>query len=187
MSDKNSSDTMCGDYQLSASISPIARKFVFNRLEGCEAGIISFNDGKMTFKGNADESAEIFLGYLKERYDFEWIELKKKVDALAAEMSVMDAIHDKCVLITDDDYDACPKGVQEIIRSLAVMQIPATDAYLNSVRADAVQELADSWYAIANETSEGVSISDSTRLKYRQRADDAADFAAQLRAGKDGE
>lgn len=64
---------------------------------------------------------------------------------------------------------------------------PATDAYLNSVRADAVQGLADAWYAIANETSEGVSISDSTRLKYRQRADDAADFAAQLRAGKDGE
>jgi len=62
----------------------------------------------------------------------------------------------------------------------------AADAYLNSVRSNAVQELADAWYAIANETSDGVSISDSTRLKYRQRADDAADFAAKLRAGKDG-
>ncbi len=77
-----------------------------------------------------------------------WVEyedfaaLQQERDALAAEMSVIDAIHDKCVFITDDDYDACPKSVQEIIRSLAVMQIPATDAFLNSVRADAIVEAA---------------------------------------------
>lgn len=73
--------------------------------------------------------------------------------------------------------------------ALQALETPATEACLSAVRADAVQELADAWYCIANETSEGVSISESTRLKYRQRADDAADFAAQLRsgnAGKDG-
>lgn len=78
-----------------------------------------------------------------------------------------------------DDYDCTLELV-----SGEMPLTPATDAYLSSVRADAVQELADAWFAIANETSDGVSISDSTRLKYRQRADDAADFAKQLRAGE---
>lgn len=75
--------------------------------------------------------------------DMQIAELKAQRDALAAEMSVVESIHDKCVFITDDDYDACPKNVKEIIRSLAVMQIPATDAYLNSVRAEGVDSAAD--------------------------------------------
>lgn len=66
-------------------------------------------------------------------------ELQRERDALAAEISVVDGIHDKCVFITDDDYDACPKSVQEIIRSLAVMQIPAAEAYRNLVRAEGVE------------------------------------------------
>lgn len=64
------------------------------------------------------------------------MELVSKMNPVVAEMSAVEAIHDECVFITDDDYDACPKSVQKIIRSLAVMKIPATDAYLNAVRAD---------------------------------------------------
>ncbi|HAS1005445.1 TPA: hypothetical protein I3816_001616 [Enterobacter cloacae] len=65
----------------------------------------------------------------------------------------------------------------EIIRA----EIPATDAFLAEVRAQGVERLANAWYAIANETDPGISISDSSRLKYRQRADDAADFANEIR------
>ncbi|HCA7170270.1 TPA: hypothetical protein MX490_004643 [Citrobacter freundii] len=58
---------------------------------------------------------------------------------------------------------------------------PATDAFLAEVRAQGLERLAKAWYAIANETSSGISISESSRLKYRQRADDVADFANKIR------
>ncbi|HCJ7417816.1 hypothetical protein [Enterobacter ludwigii] len=61
------------------------------------------------------------------------------------------------------------------------LNTPATDAFLAEVRAQGVERLAKAWYAIANETDPGISISDSSRLKYRQRADDAADFANEIR------
>lgn len=60
-------------------------------------------------------------------------------------------------------------------------ETPATDAFLAEVQAQGVERLANAWYAIANETDPGISISDSSRLKYRQRADDAADFANEIR------
>ncbi|HCB2886520.1 TPA: hypothetical protein SCR51_004898 [Citrobacter freundii] len=58
---------------------------------------------------------------------------------------------------------------------------PATDAFLAEVRAQGLKRLAKAWYAIANETASGISISESSRLKYRQRADDVADFANKIR------
>lgn len=63
----------------------------------------------------------------------------------------------------------------------ALNETPVTDAFLAEVRAQGVERLANAWYAIANETDPGISISDSSRLKYRQRADDAADFANEIR------
>lgn len=71
----------------------------------------------------------------------------------------------------------------ETIRVAVSPQEPtqATDAFLAEVRAQGVERLAKAWYAIANETDPGISISDSSRLKYRQRADDAADFANEIR------
>lgn len=110
-------------------------------------------------------------------------ELKAQRDALAAEMSVMDAIHDKCVFITDDDYDACPKSVQEIIRSLAVMQIPATDAYLNSVRAEGVEVLTGKLQQLIDE-----GVFDAKEIGVAAGAVyEGAQIAAHLRAGKGGE
>ncbi|WFW94320.1 hypothetical protein NFJ87_18130 [Citrobacter freundii] len=58
---------------------------------------------------------------------------------------------------------------------------PATDAFLAEVQAQGLERLAKAWYAIANETASGISISESSRLKYRQRADDVADFANKIR------
>lgn len=68
-----------------------------------------------------------------------------------------------------------------ILRDSIRVDTAATDAFLAEVRAQGVERLAKAWYAIANETDPGISISDSSRLKYRQRADDAADFANEIR------
>lgn len=81
-----------------------------------------------------------------------------------------------------DDYDC----EVELVEDNSV-KAPATEAFLNSVRAEGLQRLADAWYAIANESDPGVVISDSLRLRYRQGADDVAAFAEEIRAGKDGE
>lgn len=61
------------------------------------------------------------------------------------------------------------------------IETSATDAFMAEVRAQGVEQLAKAWYAIANETDPGISISESSRLKYRQRADDVADFANEIR------
>ncbi len=110
-----------------------------------------------------------------------WSGREAKCAALAAELNAVEAIHNDVVFITDDHYEECPPEVQKIIRSLAVMQIPAYKSFLAEVRAQGVERLANAWYAIANETDPGISISDSSRLKYRQRADDAAYFANEIR------
>ncbi|WP_439212537.1 hypothetical protein [Duffyella gerundensis] len=144
----------------------------------------------------------------------ELLKFQEQRDALAAENAGMDRFVDSLLSIAWQGGSADGSDIQELALKHGLIrqesycadshenlvedagnfeegdevyfrvETPATTAYLNSVRADAVQELADAWYAIANETSDGVSIGDSTRLKYGQRADDAADFAAQLRAGE---
>lgn len=65
----------------------------------------------------------------------------------------------------------------EIIKA----ETPPTESFIAEVRAQGVEQLAKAWYAIANETDPGISISESSRLKYRQRADDVADFANEIR------
>ncbi|EMM1576861.1 hypothetical protein ACJP8O_003168 [Enterobacter hormaechei] len=68
-------------------------------------------------------------------------ELEAKCAALAAELRAVEAIHNEAVFITDDRYEQCPPEVQKIIRSLAVMQIPAYHAFLAEVRAQAIESL----------------------------------------------
>ncbi|MBT1833148.1 hypothetical protein ABKU23_15895 [Enterobacter hormaechei] len=67
--------------------------------------------------------------------------LEARCAALAAELSAVEEIHNEAVFITDDHYEQCPPEVQKIIRSLAVMQIPAYQAFLAEVRAAAVDEV----------------------------------------------
>ncbi|WP_336994819.1 hypothetical protein [Leclercia adecarboxylata] len=81
---------------------------------------------------------------------------------VAAELSAVDAIHNEAVFITDHHYEQCPKEVQKIIRSLAVMQIPAYKAFLAEVRAQGVELFAREMHADISEA-------------------DAIEFAAQLR------
>ncbi|MDQ2324561.1 hNH endonuclease [Citrobacter koseri] len=61
--------------------------------------------------------------------------LVQERDALAAELSAVESIHNDAVFITDEHYEQCPREVQKIVRSLAVLQIPAYDSFLDEVRA----------------------------------------------------
>ena len=61
--------------------------------------------------------------------------LEAKCAALAAELSAVETIHNDAVFITDEHYEQCPPEVQKMIRSLAVLQIPAYQAFLPEVRA----------------------------------------------------
>lgn len=84
-------------------------------------------------------------------------------------------VHDEAGHKNSDGTDCWP------VYAKPEIETPATDAFLAEVRVQGVERLANAWYAIANETDPGISISDSSRLKYRQRADDAADFANEIR------
>lgn len=104
-------------------------------------------------------------------------EMTKLRDALAAENAALKAAIDATI---GWQQSTDPENV-ESVRMLADIETPATDAFLAEVRAQGVERLAKAWYAIANETDPGISISDSSRLKYRQRADDATEFANDIR------
>ena len=67
---------------------------------------------------------------------------ESKCRELATELSAVDKIHNEAVFITDDHYEQCPPEVQRMIRSLAVLQIPAYDAFLAEVRAQGVEMAA---------------------------------------------
>lgn len=70
---------------------------------------------------------------LRAKASFEDTEAKNA--ALVAELSAVETIYDAAVLITSEHYEQCPPEVQKMIRSLAVLQIPAYTAFLAEVRA----------------------------------------------------
>lgn len=94
---------------------------------------------------------------------------ESKCRELAAELSAVDKIHNEAVFITDDHYEQCPPEVQKIIRSLAVLQIPACDAFLAEVLARGVEMFSDKFGG-------GTLLSDMVK-------ETAKEFAAQLRKG----
>ncbi|EMD5240860.1 hypothetical protein HA069_17425 [Escherichia coli] len=100
--------------------------------------------------------------------------------ALAAELSAIEAIHSDAVFITDAHYEQCPPEVQKIIRALAVMQIPAYQAFLAEVRAQGVEMFA----AHKRERQQALR-SRSMRMSEEAAgmAADAENFADELRKG----
>jgi hypothetical protein len=98
---------------------------------------------------------------------------ESKCRALAAELSAVDKIHNEAVFITDDHYEQCPPEVQKMICSLAVLQIPAYDAYLAEVRASSIpdeateRDLFEEWVMekifISKTTLEGLRTDDGYR------------------------
>lgn len=108
------------------------------------------------------------------------VDLQDWVKQLVSELSVVEEIHNSAVFITDELYDASPKEVQGIIRSLACMKMPAYARLVAGIKADGVEEFAAYQRAITEEWAckEG----HSSLLKV---AESAEIFAKQLREGAD--
>lgn len=103
---------------------------------------------------------------------------ESKCRELAGELSAVDKIHNEAVFITDNHYEQCPPEVQKMIRSLAVLQIPAYDAFLAEVRAQGADELAELYFTLAAHEANRY-IADS----WRESARFAKDYAVQIRKG----
>ncbi|EQA7348334.1 hypothetical protein ACX6VI_001491 [Enterobacter hormaechei] len=115
--------------------------------------------------------------HMFEAYQAGVAEGEAKCAALAAELNVVEAIHNDAVFITDDHYEQCPPEVQKIIRSLAVMQVPAYQAFLAEVRAAAVDEVC---LKISNAI---INCYQDEQIGLDAAATICGDFAAQLRKG----
>ncbi|ELY4803996.1 hypothetical protein SM093_000956 [Cronobacter malonaticus] len=83
-------------------------------------------------------------------------EKTKQCDELANELNAVEAIHNDAVFITDDHYDQCPPQVQKIIRKLAVMVLPSTDAFLREVRAQGVESGIKTIFTMMNHQAPAV-------------------------------
>ncbi|MDV0448910.1 hypothetical protein [Enterobacter roggenkampii] len=104
-------------------------------------------------------------------------ELKAQCAALAAELSAFERICNEAVFITDEHYEKCPPEVQKMIRSLAVMQIPAYQAFLAEVRASAVDDVC---LKISNAI---INCYQDEQIGLDAAATICGDFTAQLRKG----
>ncbi|HIE8893551.1 TPA: hypothetical protein ACXP4G_002972 [Klebsiella pneumoniae] len=70
------------------------------------------------------------------------VDLRDWVKQLVSELSVVEEIHNNAVFITDELYDASPKEVQAIIRSLACMKMPTYARLVAGIKADGVEMFA---------------------------------------------
>nr|DAH63128.1 MAG TPA: hypothetical protein [Caudoviricetes sp.] len=115
--------------------------------------------------------------HMFEAYQAGVAEGEAKCAALAAEMSAVEEIHNEAVFITDDHYEQCPPELQKIIRSLAVMQVPAYQAFLAEVRAAAVDEVC---LKISNAI---INCYQDEQIGLDAAATICGDFTAQVRKG----
>lgn len=133
-----------------------------------------------TFGGTSMESS-IDGAYVHHE---DYAALEARCTALAAELSAVEAIHNEAVFITDDRYEQCPPEVQKMIRSLAVLQIPAYQSFLAEVRAQGVEMFA---LMFAEEAIKTNNITAGWRAKASRAASEYAEAlredAAQIRKG----
>lgn len=93
---------------------------------------------KPTYEQLEQQLSESRLEFTAANATIHNLELNKA--ELAAELSAIEAIHNDAVFITDEHYEQCPPEVQKIISALAVLKIPAYDAFLAKVRSQARNE-----------------------------------------------
>ncbi|WP_410795380.1 hypothetical protein [Klebsiella aerogenes] len=105
------------------------------------------------------------------------VDLQYWVKMLVSELSVVEEIHNSAVFITDELYDASPKEVQGIIRSLACMKMPAYARLVAGIKADGVEEMASTYRGFANK--DGCSV--NMKCSYNLTAERAESYAAYIR------
>ncbi|CAH3690703.1 Uncharacterised protein [Enterobacter cloacae] len=115
--------------------------------------------------------------HMFEAYQAGVAEGEARCAALAAELSAVETIHNDAVFITDEHYEQCPPEVQKMIRSLAVLQIPAYQAFLAEVRAAAVDEVC---LKISNAI---INCYQDEMVGLDEAATICGEFAAQIRKG----
>ncbi|HHU4726450.1 TPA: hypothetical protein ACUE4H_003452 [Klebsiella quasipneumoniae] len=108
----------------------------------------------------------------------EGVDLQDYLRQLVSELSVVEGIHNDAVFITDELYDASPKEVQNIIRSLACMKMPAYARLVAGIKADGVEMFVEK----CREKSKQA-ISSDIRDNWWLAGEHADDFAKQLREG----
>ncbi|WP_051926439.1 hypothetical protein [Pantoea sp. 9140] len=115
----------------------------------------------------------------------DYAELKAQRDALAAENAALKHTANIIRALNANPEAArfCGFEDEQIDNAVEAMSTPATDAYLNSVRAEGVDYVAEAIGAKCAELKVGSK--DWKALK--SIVFTLGDFAAQLRAGKDGE
>ncbi|AYY00656.1 hypothetical protein [Klebsiella aerogenes] len=111
------------------------------------------------------------------------VDLQDWVKMLVSELSVVEEIHNSAVFITDELYDASPKEVQGNIRSLACMKMPAYARLVAGIKADGVEEFAESQKEYVRQHRN--EMDQMLRAAYAGSAVDAERFAKQLREGAD--
>lgn len=107
------------------------------------------------------------------------VDLQNWVKMQVSELSVVEEIHNSAVFITDELYDASPKEVQGIIRSLACMKMPAYARLVAGIKADGVEEFA---LMFAEEAIKDNNITTGWKARASRAASEYADL---LREGAD--
>lgn len=102
---------------------------------------------------------------------------------IAAELSAIDDIHNDAVFITDEHYEQYPSEVQKIIGALAVLKIPAYQAFLAEVRASAIDNLVDIKTKQLTDMHPDTHAFGATAMSIRSQINELQSFAAQIRKG----
>ena len=173
------------------SANPMNSDFMFSCADSGIVGKIKVAKGVLEFEGNAEASAELFLKFLKQRCLSEWADLQQKLDALASENSTIKTMND---VLSEElrGYESDGAYDGPIAHKLwhSNSKTPATSAYLKSVRADAVQALWDDSLNDVGRVLEEIraydDASEAAGIVHSEIQERVRDYAAQLRAGKDG-
>lgn len=135
------------------------------------------------------EHAELLKKFnFKQNLTDQVINLQKQRDALAADNAMRGEIIERLIgHYSAAGYHAVQNSLNPaqslLFDAMQVMKQPATDAYLNSVRAEGVDDLA----TFAGQQYQQHAGDKAQQKKWKSIVFLCTQFAAQLRAGKDGE
>lgn len=131
-------------------------------------------------------------------YFHQEISLRRKLDALAAENAALKGVFGPgeavlnflTIALRHTTYDEIDLNDVSLAFQMSLPETPSTDAYLNSVRADAKAEGVEEYAESLSHQALKMRELDQPRIRVASvnaESTRAREFAAQLRAGQDGE